>query len=167
MFKVSHTTMIVLSGLIWLAVGSFLLPLGLNFIVQSILKENLHSQSRPLLDFLAPFTRGIEGAALFAILFGLILGYTKGCFIFAKTVHKGVDRIVRMPNPTHLKDIYTKKYYILLGSMVFIGFLFRFATLDIRGFVDIVIGSALIHGAILYFRLAFRVHRNAYNPSVR
>lgn len=162
MIKVSHTTLIVLSGLVWLAVGCSLLPLGINFIVESILNENILLKSRPILDSLAPYVGGLDVAALILIVFGLILGYGKGKAVFAKSVKKSVNRIVNLPNPTSIADIYTKKYYILLGSMVLIGFIVRFTTLDIRGFVDVTIGSALIHGAVLYFLSAFRVYRKKY-----
>ncbi len=33
MLKMSHKALIIFSGLIWLAVGCFLLPLGLNFLI--------------------------------------------------------------------------------------------------------------------------------------
>ena len=159
MFKFSHTTLIVLSGLVWLAVGSFLLPLGLNFVVESILRENLATQSHPVLDLLGFLVGGPDQAALVTIALALVIGYTKGHYILSKTVYKGVNRITEMPDPAHIKDIYTKKYYILLASMMFLGFIFRFASFDVRGFVDITIGSALIHGAILYFRLAYRTYQ--------
>ena len=41
MFKVSHTFMIIFSGLIWFAMGLFLMSLGLNLVITSILSENL------------------------------------------------------------------------------------------------------------------------------
>lgn len=155
MLKVSHTTMVVLSGLIWLAIGCLLLPLGLNFIVESILQDNILTLSRPLLDPLSSITGGRDQAALVLIALALWVGFIKGRYVFAKTVQKSVERILTLPNPARLSQLYTKKYYLLLGSMFLIGFLVRFAPLDIRGFIDIIIGSALIHGAMLYFRKAF------------
>lgn len=159
MLKASHTTLIVLSGLIWFAIGCFLLPLGLNFVVESILNENLITKHRPILDHLAPYIGGIDTAALIFIAFCLLVGYLKGRYVFSKTVQRGVERILMLPNPTSLANIYTKKYYLLLGSMVFLGVLVRLTTLDIRGGVDIIIGSALINGAILYFRCALQERR--------
>ncbi len=161
MLKVSHTTLIVVSGLIWLAIGCFLLSLGLNFVVESILKDNLISVHRPILDRLAPYAGGLESAALFLIVFGLFLGYLKGRYIFSKTVQKGVERILHLPNPTSLSKIYTQKYYLLLGLMIGLGILVRWMALDVRGGVDIIIGSALINGAMLYFRRAFQVWVNS------
>ncbi|CUI16546.1 Conserved putative membrane protein [Candidatus Protochlamydia naegleriophila] len=155
MFKVSHTTLVVISGLIWLAVGCLLLPLGLNFIVESILKDNLTTMSRPLLDPLMSLTGGPDQAVLVLIAIALWVGFIKGRFVFAKTVQSSVDRIRSLPNPANISQIYTKKYYILLGSMILLGVLMRFTPIDVRGAVDVIIGSALIQGAMLYFRRAF------------
>jgi hypothetical protein len=161
MFKASHTTLIVLSGLMWLIIGCFLLSLGLNFIVQSILKENLVLIYRPLLDNLAPYVGSLDVAALVLIGLGLFIGYFKGRYVLGKTVQKGVSRIITLPNPAPISQIYTKKYYILLASMVLIGFVVRFAPLDVRGLVDVAIGAALIKGAVLYFLNAFYVYRKS------
>lgn len=158
MFKVSHTTLIALSGLTWLIVGGFLFTLGLNFIVESLLQENLH-RNYPLLNSLAPWVGGLDPAALVLIGSGAILGFFKARFIFSKTVNSTLSRILSLPNPSSLGLIYTKKYYILLGSMIFLGFLVRFTPNDIRGLIDVTIGSALISGALLYFKAAFRVFR--------
>ncbi len=134
-----------------------LLSMGLNFIVGSILSENLHTMSRPILDFLAPYVGGLDEAALSLILLGLLIGFMKGRVVFSKTVGKTVARILTMPNPAPLTRIYTKGYYFLLGGMILLGFLVRFLPNDIRGFVDVAIGSALINGAMLYFRQAYRI----------
>ena len=160
MFKVSHFTLIFLSGLVWLAVGCFLLPLGLNFIVNSILKENA-SLPHPVLDFIAPYAGGLDQAALIWIVFALLIGFLKGRSVFAKSVNRSVNRILALPNPSSLSKIYTPSYYILLGSMVLLGVLVRFTTQDIRGGVDVAIGSALINGAMLYFRQAWIARRQA------
>lgn len=161
MLKLSHTTLIILSGLVWLAVGCFLLPLGLNFIVSAILKDNLLTHSRPILDTLAPLVDGLEPAALVLIALALLVGYFKGRYVFKKTVDQSVSRILSMPNPAPLHHLYTMKYYILLGAMVFLGFIVRYMPLDVRGFVDVTIGAALINGAMLYFRAAFNAYQRA------
>jgi hypothetical protein len=158
MFKVSHSILIFLSGLVWLAVGCFLLPLGLNFIVDTLLKENV-LLPHPVLDFIATYTGGLDQAALIWIVFALLVGYLKGRSVFAKSVKRSVNRILSLPNPAKLSQIYTPSYYILLASMVLLGVLVRFTTQDIRGGVDIAIGSALINGAMLYFRQAWLARR--------
>lgn len=155
MFKVSHTAMIVLSGIIWLGIGCMLLSLGLNFIVESFLKDNLAAMKRPILDALAPLLGGVEQAALMLIVIALLVGFAKGKFVFKKTVGRTVARIRALPNPASLFQIYPKSYYFLLALMFFLGFIVRFFALDVRGAVDVVIGSALINGSMLYFRQAY------------
>jgi hypothetical protein len=151
MFKVSHPVLILISGCIWLAIGCFLLPLGLNFLVQSI--DPNYAASRPLIDFIAPYS-GLDQAALVLVVVGLAVGYLKGTKIFSKSVQSSVDRILTLSNPAPISQIYTKKYYILLSSMILLGVLVRFLPNDIRGLVDVIIGSALINGAMMYFRRA-------------
>lgn len=156
----SHAALIFLSGFVWLAVGCFLLPLGLNFIVDSLLKENA-AQPHPVLNFLAPYVGGIDSAALVWISFALFIGFLKGRKVFAKSVQRSVSRILTLPNPASLSKIYTPAYYILLGSMVLLGVLMRYTTQDIRGGVDVAIGAALINGAMLYFRQAWLARQTA------
>lgn len=160
MFKVSHVTLIALSGLVWLLVGCFLLPLGLNFVVGALLKENA-ALPHPVLNFLSPYAGGLDQAALIWITLMLIVGFLKGRRVFSKAVQRSVERIHTLPNPVSLGKIYTPGYYILLSSMVLLGVLVRFAPLDVRGGVDIAVGSALINGAVLYFREALKSRKRA------
>ncbi len=167
MFKVSHASLLFLSGFVWLVVGCFLLPLGLNFVVESILRDNLITLRRPILDFLAPYVGGLDQAALIWIGCALLIGFFKGRFVFAKTVRRSVNRILSLPNPANLSQIYPMSYYLLLGSMVLLGYLVRFASLDIRGGVDVAIGAALINGAMLYFRQSWAARRQASSSIVK
>lgn len=158
MLKVSHRMLIIFSGLIWLGVGCFLLPLGLNFLLGAIPLAHIHSDHHyPLLNFFLSFTSNVENATILLISLGLLIGYFKGRYVLGKSAVKGVQRICSFPNPTSVTNIYSLKYYILLGAMVGLGLsmkLFSFP-LDIRGVIDIAIGSALINGAMIYFRAAF------------
>jgi hypothetical protein len=163
MIKVSHTRLIFLSGGIWLAIGLFLFFMGLNFLVESILKEHLITMNRPLLDSVAYYVGGRDTALLLLIFSGLLIGFVKGRFIFGKTVEKSVNRILSLPNPTSLGKIYPKQYYLLLGAMFLLGFLVKFAPLDIRGEIDLIIGFALLNGACLYFYRAFLNLSNSTN----
>jgi hypothetical protein len=150
MFKVNHQIMILISGLVWLAIGCFLLPLGLNFIVESLLEDN--ASAHPLLSFFSSYVGGLEQAALILVAVSLSIGFLKGRYVFAKSVTRSVNRILSLPNPAPITQIYAWHYYILLGSMVFLGILVRYLSNDIRGVVDVTIGAALINGAALYFR---------------
>ena len=158
MLKVSHATLITLSGCIWLAAGCFLLPLGLNLVVSSLLLENA-AEPHPVLNFLSPYVGGIDSAALTWIAFALLIGYVKGTKVFKKSVIRSVERIASLPNPANISNLYTPAYLILLAIMISLGILLRYTTQDIRGGVDIIVGSALIHGAMFYFRQAWQARR--------
>lgn len=162
--KLSHKTLILLSGMIWMVIGCFLLSLGLGFILESVeIGRTKFEGNFPLVDSLMPYLGGLEQAALILIVFGLFIGYLKGRYVLGKSAVKGVQRIQTFPNPTELSNIYSKKYYILLGTMVGLGMSIKYLGLssDIRGVVDVIIGSALINGAMLYFRLAFSQPRKS------
>ena len=135
MLKCSHQTLVYLSGLIWLAVWIFLLRLGLGLL----LGESLES-----------LTLTLVGVSAF------VIGYFKGRYVLGKSATRGIDRIRQMPNPTSIGNIYSLKYYLLLGGMILLGISIKYLGLPnaVRGFVDIAIGMALLTGALIYFRHA-------------
>lgn len=165
-FKASHRTLVMMSGLIWLAIGFYLLPLGVNFIVETLLKENAH-RSYPLLHSISPYVGGMEVGALIIVGVGMVIGFFKGRFMLAKAVKRGVDHILTLPNPASLSQVYTKKYYILLGVMVCLGMLAKLTPTDVRGAVDVIIGSALVNGAVLYFLKAYRMTPSPVSEEVK
>ena len=117
----------------------------------------------PLLHSIAPYFGGKEQTATILIALGLLIGFFKGRFILGKSAKRGVERICSFPNPTSLSNIYSAKYYILLGGMVGLGMSIKFLGLpnDIRGLVDVAIGAALINGAMIYFRSAVEMNMAA------
>lgn len=153
--KLSHTKLIVISGLVWFLVGFYLLQLGLNLLVDSATTMPT-SGHYPLLSSVAHFIGDGQTAALLLVLIALFVGYMKGRYVLGKSAQKGVDRIRSFPNPAPLAHIYSPKYYLLLGLMIALGVSIKFFGVnnDIRGFVDTIIGAALINGAMIYFRLA-------------
>ncbi len=163
MFKCSHFTLIVISGLVWFAVGVFLMSLGVHFITDSIINwENLiASPNFSFFKLLSSFIRDGDQAASFVIAISLMVGYLKGRYVLIKSVRRGVSRILSLPNPCSIKNIYSTKYYLLLGLMVCLGLGLKIFHVipDIRGSVDLMIGAALLKGAMLYFRDAFAVRK--------
>jgi hypothetical protein len=93
-----------------------------------------------------------QQAGLLLISAGLFLGFLKGRVVLAKTVKRISERIPE--GESNISQVYDKKYYVILAIMVGIGITFRFLPipLDFRGAVDVTIGSALMNGAMLYFR---------------
>ncbi len=154
--KLSHKKLIVLSGLIWFAAGFYLLQLGLSLLLNDLTKGTSSPENYPLIHFLSSYLGSGETAALILVVIALSIGYLKGYYVLGKSAHKGVARILNFPNPAPLSQIYSAKYYVLLGIMMAFGVSIKYLGLnnDIRGFIDAIIGSALINGAMIYFQLA-------------
>lgn len=153
MLKFSHTTLIILAGLLWMVIGTFLLTLGVNFIMKAIETPVGHY---PLMNSLAPYLGGKLSVGLLLIVAALFVGFFKGKYALGRSAVRVTHRIKSFPNPTSLHNIFSAGYYILIGSMVLLGIGIKYLGLaeDVRGFIDAAIGAALVHGGSIYFRLA-------------
>lgn len=142
--RFSKKTWLVVSGLTWIALGVMLLVKGLKFI--------LAEGSAPLLSWCEPLVGSHQQASLLVISAGLFFGFIKGRVILAKTVKRIVGRIGE--GRLTFSQVYDRKYYVVLAMMMGLGISFRFLPIpdDVRGLIDVTIGSALINGAMLYFR---------------
>ncbi len=158
MIKLSHSTMIFLSGAIWMGIGIFLLQLGLNLLFTQFIDIQ---STTPLINSLKGLFNHQEAAILITSI-ALYLGFLKGKHVLTKAANKGIDRTLSLPNPAPLHQIYSLKYYLLLGIMILLGISIKYFGLpnDIRGAIDITIGSALINGAVHYFRVGFKLRNS-------
>jgi hypothetical protein len=164
--KLSHGKLIVISGLVWFAIGLYLLQLGLALLLGGVDPVNVASKEHyPLIKTLYLYFGSFENAVLALIVAALLVGYIKGRYVLGKSAKRGVARILGFPNPTNLSNIYSGKYYILLAAMVALGVSIKYLGLsnDIRGLVDAAIGSALINGAMVYFKLAIDIKSQPKN----
>lgn len=137
--KVSHKTLLALSGMVWMAIGVMLLRLGIIYMMDgSFMNE------------------GQETFACLLIALALIAGNIKGKFVMRKAAVKSFKRITSYENPTSIFNIYNGANYALILVMMTIGMGMGLIGLkpDIRGFIDIAVGAALIQGAIHYFNLS-------------
>ena len=138
---------IVISGALWALIGCFLLYKGLRHVA----------------DLAAGAQSGLFGGgeqgALWIVAVGLFIGFIKGRFILSKTVQRVCSRIETLTPPIQIGQVYAASYLFLIGGMVLLGMSLRFipVPIDIKGLIDIAIGSALLNGSLLYFRSAQRV----------
>lgn len=146
----SHKNWIVVSGLCWFAIGASLLYKGLGFIAATTF----------LPDSFCMRWQGVFGspqqAGIVLIGVGMGVGLMKGLFVLSKTVQRVTGRIRGLTLPIRVLQVYAKSYWLVIGAMVGLGLSLRFFSipLDVRGFVDVAIGSALFVGSLLYFREA-------------
>lgn len=145
-----HRGWIAISGFIWLAAGFSLLYKGLHFISDGTRLSN--TLCFRFQEFFGSPER--TGTALIAA--ALFVGFLKGRFVLNKTVRRVSLRILSLPLPIRFGSVYAPSYWIVIGSMMGLGMAMRFLPIpiDARGFIDVAIGSALINGAMLYFRAA-------------
>lgn len=150
MFRLTHRRATVLQGILWLLVGGMLVTMGCNFLVASLLAENQASGYLPLLRSLPVLDP--ELAALLVALAAIALGWLKGYYILAKTASKQLIRLAKLPSPIPYSQLFPIRYFCLLGLMGGLGLLLRSFPMDVRGGIDLAVGTALLFGSTLFFR---------------
>lgn len=159
MFKCSHFVLIALAGLVWALVGVMLMTAGVHHLMDAMRfwDQMVASSNFSLVKYFSLVFKHPDQVMTAIIVFAILVGYLKGHFALSKSVKNGVQRIVSYPNPSPLKNLYQKKYYALMVLMMGLGMFLRWLKLphDLHGAIDLAIGSALLKGAMLYFRYAW------------
>lgn len=154
--KYKHNTLVFLAGVVWLIIGIFLLSLGIHFILETVRNPALAQMGGKfsLAAYFGKYLSDKTQVAILIVTLSLLLGYFKGKMVLAKSVSRQIKRIATLPDPAPLKYLYSRGYYLLIAFMIGLGISMKFLpiTVDTRGAVDVTIGSALINGAMLYFR---------------
>lgn len=143
--------MIALSGLLWLTIGTLLLYRGYGYLTNGI----LHFQSNlyPLITGLSSLTGGIQEAVILIIFTSLMIGIVKSKLVLNKAAKKVICRIFSLPNPAPFFKMFSPQYWCLYAFMMSLGIFLRTAgvPLDILGFINATVGSALINSSVVYF----------------
>jgi hypothetical protein len=168
MIKLKHPPIIVLAGLIWLAIGVFLLSVGLKLIVLTAKQVDAGiSVTAPIFNAAPSLVGSAETASTLLIAIALFVGYFKGKFVLMKSALRVVHRIKSHPEPMSIHKVYSPKFLILIAIMISLGLLIKYLNVpgDIRGGIDVTIGAALISGSLAYFRLAaVKKHASVERP---
>ena len=148
--RFTHLLGIYLSGLVWLAIGCMLTFKGIVLFQATMFLEHPGALMSVYLKMFA----NKEKALMFLIFTALVVGLFKGKVVLSKTVNRTIKRLLMIPAPLKLKDLFPFPYLCLIAGMMSLGMILRFSPLsiDIRAFVDLAVGSALINGAFLYFK---------------
>lgn len=153
---VSHRTLYLISGAIWMAIGVMLLNLGIGFLMHGVSATGFNQEGySSFFTKLASMTSSAENAAIALVAIGFFVGFAKGRIVMQKAARKTEARLTKLDNPTSLTNLYTKANLILIAVMMMLGMLLKYFSLayDIRGLIDTAVGCALIQGALCYFRL--------------
>ena len=143
---------IVISGVSWMVIGVYLMVKGLNWITQAMMLQ----ETPRVLKWFVGLGGSLQQGGLLLICLALLIGFIKGRMVLSKTVARVVSRLRASKGPIPFANAYDRKYYVVVGFMMLLGLLLRFLPIafDVRGAIDVVIGSALMNGAMLYFREA-------------
>lgn len=156
MNRFSRPILIAFSGALWFFAGIYLLPLGIHFLVSA---AKSHGIGYSFFDLLSWFHLSSDQAAMVLVAAALGVGYFKSKVVFSKAVERGVKHIASLPELAPIQAVFTSKYLVLIGIMMGIGMAMKWLGVpyDIRGFIDVAVGSALINGSVMYFRKALEV----------
>lgn len=165
MLKFSHFVLIGISGLVWSIIGVLLMTLGVHHLMDAFRFWDIAvvSDQFSLFKLLFPLFKRPDQSLTAVISLCIFVGYLKGQWVLSKSVKTGVKRILSYPNPAELQKLYSKKYYLLIFFMMGLGMFLRWLKLphDVHGAIDLAIGSALLKGALIYFRYAWAEKRGA------
>ncbi len=154
-----NTHLLRAAGLLWLIVGLFLLTRGIDLVVADVDAIPLHlivdKGMSPFFSWLSGKLGTSTEASLAYIIGALFIGMMKARTVFRKIVQRNVERI-RTLKDTKLPffHAFPKKDYLIMVSMMLLGVLMKAFGVyeDIRGFILIAVGAALIQGSMIYFR---------------
>ncbi len=149
-FALTYQKAAYLQGTIWLLIGGMLVSMGCNFLIASLLQENQATAYLPLFHSIP--IQDPELVALVIALSSIIIGWLKGYCILAKTVSKQLFRLEKIVSPIPYSQLFPIQYLFLLGLMGGLGVLLRTFPIDVRGCIDLAVGTALLFGSTLFFR---------------
>ncbi len=168
MIKTSHSTLYALSGLIWLGIGIMLLNMGLGFLMQGFHEQTFVQDGySSLFNWITSITGRFDYTAIALVAISLSIGFAKGRFVMQKAASKSALRIAKLETPTSITNLYARSNLILIAIMMGLGMLMKVLSFpcDIRGSIDIAVGSALMQGSLAYFRLMSTSSTKQPNPS--
>lgn len=146
-----HRTLVILSGAVWLVVGVCLMSFGLHLIIKEIPAGPQATSPIDLFGFLA---KDRTQASLLVITLALFIGYLKGKRVLRKAAERQIARLLEMAPPLSIRNLYSPAYLLLLALMMGFGIALRYLPIapDLRGFIDLAVGSALIQGSTTFLR---------------
>ncbi len=160
--EIRQKTALIFSGFSWLAIGSLLIYRGIRYLVDIFFSFATGSKPTSWLVAWIPGHEDFYHSVLIGLAVGGVLfGWVKGRYIFSKTVDRVASRIASLADPFPLKKMYALGYLTLMVVMSSLGMCFRFfpLALDLKGFLDMTIGTALLIGSAFYFKRAYNTNR--------
>lgn len=138
MYKFSLKQSFFLLGVLWLFSGILLFSKGVRLLLD-IQAYRLWPAKSEIIALL--------------ICIGLFLGQFKAKIVLRKAANKKILAMHSQGTLTFFQ-IFNFRYIFLIATMIFLGFLLKFShtPCDIRGMINVTIGTALIQSSIFYFK---------------
>lgn len=156
MLSFSKRSLTAVAGVVWLLVGLGLFIKGINLLSMAV---QATEKRGPLIEYFeALFSGAVMPGVIFLVGMGLLVGWMKGRFLLIKSVHRTVQRLSGLKGLIPLFKLYRLQDCLLVAVMIGLGKLMQWIHCpnDLRGLINIAVGSALVSGATLYFRFAIK-----------
>ncbi len=145
----SRLAALVVMGSIWVVIGSMLLAKGIKWLIMAVYLPS----AAPSL-FISYFNSEVL-ALIVAITLSFAIGFAKGVTVLKKAAEKMISRAHSFSGRIPLTKVFPVRFYILIAGMMGLGFLMKMMPFfDVRGIIDVTVGSALILGSSYYFKAA-------------
>ncbi len=147
-------------GIFWAIGGFLLLRKGLFFL--SVSTENIQEPG-PLVSWMFSFTHSLVQSHMLLMIIALFLGMLKGRKVMAKAALRVIQRWSMIHGEKiSFSKVLDQKMWILIGCMVLLGIGLNYIGFphDIRGVIDIAVGSALLQGALVYFKASSQLKKS-------
>ncbi|MBI3508280.1 MAG: hypothetical protein HY069_01405 [Chlamydiia bacterium] len=146
----THRQWIATAGFLWFLIGVLLTLKGIYWMGEAI--ESTNSLS---FRYQETFGTVHQTATVFTSI-ALLIGWAKGRFVLFKTVRRVAQRILALQPPIALTQAFSKSYWFLIGGMMALGMGMKAISMpeDVRGCIDLAVGTALLQGSLYYFRMA-------------
>jgi hypothetical protein len=153
--RLSHKRLIWIGGIAWLAVGIFLLTVGVKRLQHTVrdLQCGL-TDGHPLGNWLQGQVGSPGNAAVVMLAVALGLGLVKGRFALAKAMRRLLCKIDGLPDPAPVSQVYGAGYLALVVGMIALGALLRVIGVaeEVRGIILTAVGFALARASLGAFR---------------
>lgn len=140
---------------VWLFAGTLLTWKGILFFEQSLFAWESSKVILPFLRSLCLCFRLAPMHVLFGLVgLSLIIGYLKSYLVLRPSIKRIIWYLASQGKMVPLKGMLPRKDRLVLLLMVSIGVISRFLPIpfDVRGCIDMVIGSALVHGGMMLYQ---------------
>lgn len=140
--KLTYSKAISICGFLWFFIGYKIIMKGIVFF------NELYAMQK--------FT---ENQLSFFIGCSLFLGFIKGKFILTKSADRTIRHIVSFEEPLKIRNIIPKTFLVVMVFMMSLGMLLKYSHIPYlyRGIIDFTVGSALIIGAMHFFKKAYMI----------